>query len=99
MIQRSQHLRFALKSREPARIARECFRQHFDRDVAPELSVMRLIHLAHAARANRRDDFICSKPLAGFQFHEGMDYTSPKRKRSQVPMLASAAFAATPRLI
>ena len=58
MIQRRQHFRFALKTREPLGIMRDRFRQNFDGHVAPELGVMRLIHLAHAARANLRADFV-----------------------------------------
>ena len=58
MIQRRQHFRFALKTRDPLAIMRHCFRQDFDGHVAPELGVLRLIHLAHAARANLRADFV-----------------------------------------
>src|SRR6266699_3353595 len=58
MIQRSQHLRFTLESGKPFGIVRESFRQDFDGHVAPELGVMRLIHLSHPARANLRDDFV-----------------------------------------
>ena len=63
MIQRCQHFRFALKTGEPFGIVRERFRQNFDGYVAPELGVVRLIHFAHAARANLRDDFVRSRVL------------------------------------
>ena len=40
MIQRSQYLRFALKTAEPVWIMRETFRQDLDGHVAPELGVV-----------------------------------------------------------
>ena len=58
VIQRRQHLCFALKSGEPFGIVCERFRQNFDGHVAPELGVVGLIHLAHAARTNVREDFV-----------------------------------------
>ena len=58
MIQRCQHLRFALKSCEPLGIVRESFGQNLDCHVAPKFGVVRLIHLAHAARADLRGDLI-----------------------------------------
>ena len=51
MIQRGQHLRFALESREPVGISRERLGQDLDRDVAIQPRVARAIDLAHAARA------------------------------------------------
>ena len=58
MVQRRQHLRFALKPGEPFGIMREGFRQDFDGHVAPELGVVRLIDLAHPARADWCEDFV-----------------------------------------
>ena len=69
MIQRSQHFRFALKTGEPFGIVRERFRQDFDGHVAPELGVVRLIHFAHAARANLRDDFVGAETCASGDTH------------------------------
>ena len=37
---------------------RERFGQNLDRYVAPELGVVRLIHLAHAASTDLREDFV-----------------------------------------
>ena len=65
MIQRSQHLRFALKTGEPFGIVRERFRQNLDGHVAPELGVVRLIHFAHAARTDLREDFVGAELGAG----------------------------------
>ena len=51
MIERGEHLRFALEPREPSGIARERLRQDLDRDLAIELGVARAVDLAHAAGA------------------------------------------------
>ena len=58
MIQRSQHLRFALEAGEPLRIMRKRFGHDFDGHGAPELRVMRLIDLSHPARTNGADDVV-----------------------------------------
>ena len=58
MIQRREHLRFALEARQAIGIARERFGQDFDRDVAIQLRIARAIHLAHAAGADLAGDFI-----------------------------------------
>ena len=58
MIERGEQLRFALEPRETIRVADEGVGQHLDRDVAAQLGVARAIDLAHAAGAERRDDFI-----------------------------------------
>ena len=51
-------------------IEREGIRQDLDRDVAIELRVARAIDLAHAARADRRDDFVRAETSAGNKGHE-----------------------------
>jgi hypothetical protein len=58
MIELSQHLRLALESSEPFRIVRKRFRQDFYGYVAPELVVVRLIHLAHAPRTDLRENAV-----------------------------------------
>ena len=45
-------------SGKPFRITRERVRQDFDRDVALQPRIARAIHLAHAARAERRNDLV-----------------------------------------
>jgi hypothetical protein len=49
---------FPSKTGEPIRIIRKRFRQNFDGYVALELAIVPLIHLAHAACAYGRDNFI-----------------------------------------
>ncbi len=61
VIQRGQDFGFAF---EPARafcIASQRFRQDFERNLAPEFGVPGAIHLAHAAGAERGDNFIRPK--------------------------------------
>jgi hypothetical protein len=58
MIQRSQHLRFPLKTGKPFGIVCESFRQDFDGHVAPELGVMGLVNFAHSTGTNSAGDFI-----------------------------------------
>ncbi len=58
MAERRQHLRFALETGEPLGIVGERFRQDLQRDVAAKLRIPGAIHLAHAALANRGQDFV-----------------------------------------
>ena len=48
----------------------EVLRQHLDRDVALEPRVARAVDLAHAARAERRQDLVRAEALAGSEGHE-----------------------------
>jgi hypothetical protein len=50
MVQRGEHSRFPLETRQTFRIGAEDARQDFDRDIAPEPRVARAIHLPHPAR-------------------------------------------------
>jgi hypothetical protein len=52
MVQRRQHLRFALKASKSIGIVRERFGQDFDRHIAAELSIVRFVDFAHPARTN-----------------------------------------------
>ena len=67
MVERREHLRLSLETRQAIRIVRE---QILDRDVAIEPQVARAIHLAHAARAELGDHFVGAKFGAGCQGHE-----------------------------
>ena len=69
MIQRRQHLRFSPEPREPIRIERKGVGQDFQRDVAIELRIARAIHLAHAAGAERGQNFIGTEVRAGSERH------------------------------
>ncbi len=69
VIERGQELRFALETREPIRVARERFEQDLDRDLPVEPRITGSIHLAHAARAERRHDFNGTEAGAGRETH------------------------------
>ena len=70
MRQRRDRFRLALEARQRIGIVRDGLRQDLDRDVAVELPVPRLVHLAHAARAERRQDLVGAEFRAGRETHE-----------------------------
>ena len=65
MRERGDCLRLALEAREAFGVRDKSSGQHLDRDVAIELRVAGAIHLAHAAGAERRQDFVGPEPGAG----------------------------------
>ena len=69
--ERREQLGLALEAREPLGILRELGGQRLDGDVAAEARVARAIDLAHAARAERRDDFVGAESGAGGEWHPG----------------------------
>ena len=70
MVESGEGLGFATKAPKPLRILRHLGGEHFKRDLAAELCVGSAIHLAHAARAERRLDFIRAEPFTGSEGHE-----------------------------
>ncbi len=58
MRQRSNRTRFTLEPRKPLAIGDTLVRQDLDCYFASKSFVARSVDLAHAARADRRDDFI-----------------------------------------
>ena len=60
---------FAREAFEPRRIAGHVGRQHLERDVAAEPRIVRAIHLAHAACAERGDDLIRADAGSRVQCH------------------------------
>jgi len=65
VVQRGEHLRFALKSGEAVRIQGKNFGQDLERDVAIQPGIARAIHFAHAPGANQRQDFVRAESHAG----------------------------------
>jgi hypothetical protein len=63
--QAGDRLRLALEARAARGIRREGWRQDFDRDEALEARVARLVHLAHPARAEARDDLVGAETRSG----------------------------------
>ncbi len=60
MVQGRERLGLASETRQTIGIAREGFGKDLQRDVAIELRIARTKHLAHAAGADRCDDFVRS---------------------------------------
>jgi hypothetical protein len=58
VIQGGEDLRLAAEAGDALRVQREGRGQHLERDLAAELRVARAQHLAHAARAERRDHVV-----------------------------------------
>ena len=63
MVQRGDALRLALETLTKKRVARQRWRQHFNGNDPVEPGVARPVDLAHAARPERREDFV--RPQAG----------------------------------
>ena len=65
MVERRQHLRLAAETSEALGIVRDGGEQNLDRDLAVQFRIARAIDLAHAAGAERRDDFVRPEARAG----------------------------------
>jgi hypothetical protein len=63
MVQRGDGAGFPLESFTEAR------RRNFDRHVPPETGIAGLVHLAHAALADGRDDFIRTESITWLEWH------------------------------
>jgi len=61
--------RLMFEAADPIGIRHKGVRQHFDGDVPIEARVLRLIHLAHSARSNERDDFVRPEVDAWTEHH------------------------------
>src|SRR5262245_37235759 len=62
-------VRLTFKAAASIRIRRELWRQDLDRDAAIEPRVARLVDLAHAARAQGREDLVRTEPETGAEGH------------------------------
>ena len=69
MVERRQHLRFAVEARQSLRVVGEDVRENFDRDVTVQLRVARPIDLAHAAGPEGGQDFVRAEAGSGGQGH------------------------------
>jgi hypothetical protein len=75
VIERRQHLRFALEPGDAFRIVGHRIRQGLDGDLTPEIRVTRAVDLTHATGAKRSDHFVRAKPRSGCEGHRARDYT------------------------
>ncbi len=64
MIQRREHARLALETRDTLGVAREFLGQHLDCDAAAELRIGSLVHVPHAAGADVRGDLVVCESAA-----------------------------------
>ena len=69
MVQSGECLGFAFESREPLRIRGKHVWKDLQRDVALQARVAGAVDLAHAARTERRTDFIGAQPSPRFEGH------------------------------
>ena len=58
VVQRCQHVRFALESRQPVGIVHERIGQNLQRDITVQLDVAGSMDFAHSTDADARGDFI-----------------------------------------
>jgi hypothetical protein len=69
MVERRQHLGFALEPLQPLAILRQGFREDLQRDLAGEPRVTRAPDLAHGSRAKFRNDLVRTELRAGSERH------------------------------
>ena len=69
MIERGQHLRFALEPGQPLRVVDEGVGEDLQRDITVELRVPGFVDLPHAARADGGEDFVGAEGGAGLKGH------------------------------
>ena len=76
MVQSRRGFRFHLEALQPLRFRQDQLRQNFDGYIALQPGVARAVHFAHAARPNRREDFILTESSARGQGHGCGNYSS-----------------------
>ena len=69
VVQRGGRTGFLLESAEPIGVGTEDQRHDLDRNVPAEPRIVRPIYLAHAAGAERGNDFVAADPFAGLEPH------------------------------
>ena len=69
MVERGDRPRLALETRPQIGVAGGFTREDFDGNRAIETSVVGFVDLAHAAGAQRADDFIRTEPDSGVEGH------------------------------
>ena len=74
MVKRRRGLGFVLESPEPNRGQWRIIRQDLDRDFAPERRVASAIDLAHATRAERRENLAASESRPWRERHRAAVY-------------------------
>jgi hypothetical protein len=65
MVQRRRRARFTDEALEPIGVADELFREHFERDGAPQFQIVGAIDLAHPSGSEQRSYFVAAESGAG----------------------------------
>src|SRR5207247_8796363 len=90
VVQRGESPRLALEPRQPFRIGGHGFRQNLDRNLAPELRILRPVHFSHPARAEWREDLVRAEAGASGEaqgFSCGRDSTVASAPATRAPAL------------
>src|SRR2546425_2818164 len=69
VVERGEHMRFALEACHAVGVTGEEFREHLEGDLASELGIAGAIHLAHAAHPDRGDHLVGSNVRAASEAH------------------------------
>ena len=69
VIQRRCRPRLSLEAAHPLGLSRELRGQQLERDLAPELHILRQVHFAHAAHAQQRHDRVVTDLLPDCQLY------------------------------
>jgi len=84
VVELREQLRLALEPCQPLDILRQMLWQNLDRDITFEPSVTRPVHLAHASRAQRREDLVVAESSSGVHGPEGYVVWPPGHNRTCV---------------
>src|SRR5262249_45677404 len=88
MIQRRDGTGFAFEALFQIERRRKMAGQDFDGDGPIEARIAGTVHFAHAARAQRRDDFVRAEPVSGGELH--IDWLSSVYFIEEVPRTGGA---------
>jgi len=89
MVQRREHVGFALKSHDPLSVARERFGKDFQRNIALQLRVARPVDLPHPAGADQGKNFVRADTNAGCEGIGSGWILGGRRRSTQGSLLAS----------
>jgi len=70
MVQRREYLRLSLESSQSFGVLGELLGEHFDRDIPPELQVLRPVNFAHSAFADELEDLVVCEFATSFNRHD-----------------------------
>ena len=106
MVQRGKDSGFTLEPGQSFRIVSEEVREDFQGHIAPELGIVRTVHLPHAALANLGSDFVRAERGAGLQGHSASHHhffralrrMGPNTIRAMIRMTSNSPIMAMARV-